>query len=569
MSVCQTRVGGLMLLFTGFLGLFLSFKMGASTFYLEYSVWECAVMSMDISVIFDTVSGLFLSAVCVISGSVIIYCEWYMAEEVFKSRFLGLVLFFVGSMICLITIPNFFTLLIGWDGLGLTSFLLVVYYQSRSSLGAGMITAISNRIGDVLIICCLGFMAKEGSWTLYEVGGLNSYVWVVWGVVVAGMTKSAQIPFSAWLPAAMAAPTPVSSLVHSSTLVTAGVYLLYRCYPGLLIGSSALAMLSYVSLMTLVVAGSAALVEVDAKKVVALSTLSQLSMMMFSLAIGLPEIAFFHLISHAMFKALLFLCVGVVIHENSGFQDIRYLGRGWARYPVSMGCMCVALFSLCGMPFMSGFYSKDCIVEGGMMCNQPFIFYIMLMVGLMTTFYYSIRVAYNVMLGINGVSYMSMSSRENKVVKVAYSSLFIGAVVAGYVMSEVMEGFKLSWEASLVDKMSISVMGVIAFVAYYMVLVHQGEWKENFLSFFLGSMGHMKYLSGNVMAMGGLMLSDSVIRTMDKGWLEKLGPQGAGEVLGGNLGQYNQHVQAGQYFQVVLSCMVLGYSFLLLLFMGG
>lgn len=146
--------------------------------------------------------------------------------------------------------------------------------------------------------------------------------------MVAAITKRAQIPFSAWLPAAMAAPTPVSSLVHSSTLVTAGVYLLFRAYNGLLRGRDALRGLTYVRLVTLVIAGVAALVEIDFKKVVALSTLSQLSIIIFCLSIGLPVIAFFHLVSHAIFKALLFLCVGVVIHENKSFQDIRSLGHG-------------------------------------------------------------------------------------------------------------------------------------------------------------------------------------------------------------------------------------------------
>lgn len=146
--------------------------------------------------------------------------------------------------------------------------------------------------------------------------------------MVAAITKSAQVPFSAWLPAAMAAPTPVSSLVHSSTLVTAGVYLLYRAYDGLLLGRSVFEGLGYVRLVTLTIAGGAALVETDFKKIVALSTLRQLRIIMFSLSIGLPAVAFFHLVSHAMFKALLFLCVGVVIHENKRFQDVRSLGHG-------------------------------------------------------------------------------------------------------------------------------------------------------------------------------------------------------------------------------------------------
>ena len=160
-------------------------------------MWECSSSSIDLSTIVDGSSLLFLSVVCFISRSVLIYCEWYIDGEVFKRRFLGLVLSFVLSMVCLIFIPNFFTLLIGWDGLGITSFLLVIYYQSRRRVYAGIITAITNRVGDVLILCCLGYLGKEGSWSLYESGYIYNYYWVVWSCVVAAITKSAQIPFSA------------------------------------------------------------------------------------------------------------------------------------------------------------------------------------------------------------------------------------------------------------------------------------------------------------------------------------------------------------------------------------
>lgn len=242
----------------------------------------------------------------------------------------------------------------------------------------------------------------------------------------------------------MAAPTPVSSLVHSSTLVTAGVYLLYRAYGGLLAGRRALFGLSYIRLVTLIIAGAAALVEIDFKKVVALSTLSQLRIIIFSLSIGLPIVAFFHLVSHAIFKALLFLCVGVVIHENKRYQDIRSLGYGWSRYPARMRCIVVAIVSLCGVPFIRGFYSKDCIVEGGLMCNQSIVFYIILMIGLITTFYYSMRMAYRALCGVNKRAVSVVKGGEQIAVKVSYIRLFIGAVFIGYFLVEVIERFSIA-----------------------------------------------------------------------------------------------------------------------------
>lgn len=176
------------------------------------------------------------------------------------------------------------------------------------------------------------------------------------------MTKSAQIPFSAWLPAAMAAPTPVSSLVHSSTLVTAGVYLLFR-FSELLSHRAYLPCLLKAGVLTIIIAGCAALSELDIKKIVALSTLSQLGLIITTLGLGLYEIAYFHLLTHAFFKALLFISVGNIIHLSRDFQDLRKIKLIEFCYPVSLSFSLVANCSLCGFPFLAGFYSKDLILE--------------------------------------------------------------------------------------------------------------------------------------------------------------------------------------------------------------
>ena len=347
--------------------------------------------------------------------------------------------------------------------------------------------------------------------------------------------------------------------------MTAGVYLLYRAYDGLLIGSDVFGGLMYIRLITLTIAGAAALVEVDFKKVVALSTLRQLSIMMFSLSIGLPSVAFFHLVSHAMFKALLFLCVGVVIHENRRFQDVRSLGHGWSRYPVRMSCLVIAIFSLCGVPFISGFYSKDCIVERGLLHGESSVFFIMLIVGLIFTFYYSFRIANNALCGLSKGAINVVKRQEQAVVKVSYVRLLLGALILGYLLVEMIESFRVPIEPSYVDKISVMLIGAVRYFRYYIVLINDVDIKENFFVFFISSMGHMKHLSGGLCSIIGLGLRDLCVRIMDKGWLEKVGPQGAREVLGGQFARYNQRIQAGQYFQVVLMCLGVGYRFLLLL----
>jgi len=231
--------------------------------------------------------------------------------------------------------------------LGITSFLLVIYYKNRKSLGSSLITALTNRVGDAFLLVVLGLI-------LYQPKGVH--LWVVL-LILTAITKRAQWPFGSWLPAAMAAPTPVRALVHSSTLVTAGVYLLLR------FNDVSMEWLTPFGSLTLLVAGLAARGEVDIKKIVALSTLSQLGVMAVSLGLSYKSLTFFHLITHAMFKALLFICVGVGIHTIYGTQDIRQFNCMSHLTPGTRSLLCVGALALVGFPFMSGFYSKDSILE--------------------------------------------------------------------------------------------------------------------------------------------------------------------------------------------------------------
>jgi NADH-ubiquinone oxidoreductase chain 5 len=212
-------------------------------------------------------------------------------------------------------------------------------------------------------------------------------------VVLAAITKSAQIPFSAWLPAAIAAPTPVSALVHSSTLVTAGVYLLIRFSP-LIEGSTATRVLLLISGLTIFMAGLGANFEFDLKKIIALSTLSQLGLMIRILSIGFYKLAYFHLLTHALFKALLFMCAGAVIHNIKDSQDIRNIGRLVGQIPYTAACLNVANLALCGIPFLAGFYSKDLILEMASLSylNSFSFFLFFFSTGL--TICYSLRLVY-------------------------------------------------------------------------------------------------------------------------------------------------------------------------------
>uniref|UniRef100_A0AAU6QGQ1 NADH-ubiquinone oxidoreductase chain 5 n=1 Tax=Aurospio banyulensis TaxID=3050091 RepID=A0AAU6QGQ1_9ANNE len=308
--------------------------------------------------------GMILSAVVLfISANVMVFAHSYMSGDPFMARFIILVLLFVASMNFLIYIPNLMTLLIGWDGLGLVSFLLVIYYQNPKSLAAGMITALTNRVGDVLILISIAWTINLGQWNFIFFSWSNFSIYLSGALMIAAMTKSAQIPFSSWLPAAMAAPTPVSALVHSSTLVTAGVFILFRFYPSLSFSPLFNKSLLIMATLTCLMAGLSANTECDMKKIIALSTLSQLGVMMVSIGLGAPLLAFFHLITHALFKALLFLCAGTLIHLHMHSQDLRFMGNLNLQMPSITSAMMVSNLALCGTPFLAGFYSKDAILE--------------------------------------------------------------------------------------------------------------------------------------------------------------------------------------------------------------
>lgn len=333
------------------------------TILFDWAIIKSFSSSINLTLIIDPQGTLFSSVVIFISANVIIFAHSYMSEDNFISRFTHIVLLFIISMNFLIYIPNLISILLGWDGLGIVSFLLVIYYQNPKSLGAGIITALTNRIGDVLILLSITWLLNIAQWNLIFIHNTRFNHYIIIALIFAAITKRAQMPFSRWLPAAMAAPTPVSALVHSSTLVTAGVFLLIRFYPFLSTYSNFNLILLIFAVMTSLIAGLRANTECDIKKIIALSTLRQLGVIITSIALGFPKLALFHLLTHALFKALLFLCAGTLIHSHLHSQDLRFIGSLVTSIPSISSALLVANLALCGTPFLAGFYSKDLILE--------------------------------------------------------------------------------------------------------------------------------------------------------------------------------------------------------------
>nr|YP_008082890.1 NADH dehydrogenase subunit 5 [Paralithodes brevipes]BAN28996.1 NADH dehydrogenase subunit 5 [Paralithodes brevipes] len=499
----------------------------------EWEILSINSNSILATFIFDWMSLMFLGFVLLISSMVIFYSGDYMMGDYNMNRFIYLVLAFVFSMAMLIISPNLISILLGWDGLGLISYALVIYYQNEKSANAGMLTVLSNRIGDVAILLSIGLMFKLGGWNFifysYYMKDCDSMMLKLL-VMTAAMTKSAQIPFSAWLPAAMAAPTPVSALVHSSTLVTAGVYLMIRFSPSLL-GSKVSILLLLISCLTMFMSGLGANFEYDLKKIIALSTLSQLGVMLSILSLGFSTLAFFHLLTHALFKALLFMCAGVVIHNVKEFQDIRYMGSLCSKMPLTSMCMNLANLALCGTPFLAGFYSKDLILEMAFMSWINLVCFILYVVATSLTVCYTFRLVYYSLTGVFNLSSYSSVSDSSVIMTSPMIVLGFGAIFGGAILSWIIfpESYMICMSLSI--KMLTLFISVVGGALGYLLNMMTIDYKLKSLGIynlivFMGSMWFMPFISTLNFSKNSLAGGSSFYKLCDKGWSETLGGQG-------------------------------------------
>nr|WHM51921.1 NADH dehydrogenase subunit 5 [Incisitermes schwarzi] len=532
-SICF--ISFVFLFFSG-VGLFVGgfyFVLNDLVYFVEWSIVTLNSGSVVMTFLFDWMSLVFVGFVFFISSLVILYSEDYMHGDLNINRFILLVLLFVFSMMFLIISPNMISILLGWDGLGLVSYCLVIYYQNVSSYNAGMLTVLSNRVGDVALLMVIAWMINFGSWNyVFYLDFLkNSFEMdlITLLVVLAAMTKSAQIPFSSWLPAAMAAPTPVSALVHSSTLVTAGVYLLIRFSPAF--SDWLCIFLLLVSGLTMFMAGLGANFEYDLKKIIALSTLSQLGLMIGAVSIGLVGVAFFHLLTHALFKALLFMCAGVVIHTMKNSQDIRFMGNLSFQMPFTSVCLGVSSFALCGMPFLAGFYSSDLILELVSFSYVNLVGFMLFFVSTGLTVCYSFRLFYYVFCGEFNLSSFYNISDDNSYMMYGMIGLMLVAVFGGSLLSWVI--FCTPSMVCLPFYLSVLVIFVSLLGGWFGYELSKFNLGNSLISLvyynsvvFSGSMWFMPYFSTYGVSLRPLFLGYVSLKTSDLGWVERLGGQG-------------------------------------------
>ena len=425
-------------------------------------------LNVNWSVNIDPLSAVMLVVVTLVSALVHIYSIGYMSHDPHKSRFMSYLSLFTFAMLTLVTSDNFIQLFFGWEGVGLCSYFLIGFWYKKESANAAAIKAfVVNRVGDFgfalgifLIFYLFGTVNYDEVFqqipnitekNLVFLGvGVNAVDLICLLLFIGAMGKSAQFFLHTWLPDAMEGPTPVSALIHAATMVTAGVFLVVRCSPIYEYSELALSVITVIGMVTAIFAASVALVQTDIKKIIAYSTCSQLGYMFFAAGVGAYNVAMFHLFTHAFFKALLFLGSGSVIHSFKDEQDINLMGGVWKKLPYTYALMIIGTLALTGFPFLSGFYSKDAIIEFAYLRGNSVGMYAAY-VGIFTAFLtsiYSWRLIFKTFHGSYNNSNVKIESMHESppVMLIPLVILSIGAVFAGMVFKDLFIGHDNSYE---------------------------------------------------------------------------------------------------------------------------
>ena len=416
--------------------------------------------SLDVnwSMNIDPLSSVMLVVVTLVSSLVHIYSIGYMSHDPHKPRFMAYLSLFTFAMLMLVTSDNFIQLFFGWEGVGLCSYFLIGFWFKKESANAAAIKAfVVNRVGDFgfalgifLIFYLFGTVNYDEvfqqiptitdtnlNFLGLEIGAINLICFLLF---IGAMGKSAQIFLHTWLPDAMEGPTPVSALIHAATMVTAGVFLVVRCSPIYEYSPIILNLITIIGMTTAFFAATVALVQTDIKKIIAYSTCSQLGYMFFAAGVGAYNVAMFHLFTHAFFKALLFLGSGSVIHAFKDEQNINHMGAVWKKLPYTYALMIIGTLALTGFPFLSGFYSKDAIIEFAYLKGNTAGYYAA-GVGIVTAFLtsiYSWRLIFKTFHGeYNNKSIKIEETHESPLVMlVPLIILSIGAIFAGFLFKD-------------------------------------------------------------------------------------------------------------------------------------
>ena len=429
--------------------------------FIVYNWINFAQINLNFSIFLDPLTAIMFCVVTIVSSVVHMFSIGYMHEDKLRARFFCYLSLFTFAMLVLVSADNFIQLFLGWEGVGLCSYLLVGYYFHKPSANNAAIKAfLVNRVGDFGYLIAIALIYKYfNSLNFQEVFSntsaiekknllflgfeFNLITCICMFLFMAAVGKSAQIGLHVWLPDAMEGPTPVSALIHAATMVTAGVFLVVRCSPIFEYSQFTLNVITYVGLITSLFAASVALLQNDIKKVIAYSTCSQLGYMFFACGISAYSLAMFHLVTHAFFKALLFLGAGCVIHCLHHEQDCNKMGGLYKKLPVTFAFIIIGSIALMGIPPFAGYFSKDLILEYALSIHSfnGTNIYVLGCLGAFLTSVYSTRLIYLTFLNKTNIK----ADIFNKIKEPGFTMLFplfilsIGAIAGGYLFYDIVE----------------------------------------------------------------------------------------------------------------------------------
>ncbi|MDC0215514.1 NADH-quinone oxidoreductase subunit L [Candidatus Pelagibacter sp.] len=424
-------------------------------------------LNVNWSIKIDPLSSVMLAVVCTVSSLVHIYSIGYMQHDPHKTRFMAYLSLFTFAMLVLITSDNFLQLFFGWEGVGVCSYFLIGFWFKKDTANAAAIKAfLVNRVGDfglAIGIFLIFYLFKTVNYNevfllvpefsdkkiIFLGFNLKAVDLICMLLFVGAMGKSAQFLLHTWLPDAMEGPTPVSALIHAATMVTAGVFLVVRCSPIFEYSQLTLNIICLVGMTTAFFAATVAVVQNDIKKIIAYSTCSQLGYMFFAIGVGAYNVAIFHLFTHAFFKALLFLGAGCVIHSFKDDQDIRNMGGVWKKMPITWVLMIIGTLALTGFPLLSGYYSKDAIIEFAYLSGST-MGYFAAGTGILTallTAIYSWRLIFKTFHGEYRNKNLNLDSIHESpyVMLIPLFALAIGSIFSGFVFKEIFIGHDSSY----------------------------------------------------------------------------------------------------------------------------